>query len=282
MARLGYSGDVEPKAQIAIHYGTPVWRAAYAERLQAPGDHHFRLGGGFWTTLDTSVPLAIGDTAVEAGIWYLGLFRSGSGDWALTLLSAERAHRMQVRPGAHREPPVDLTAPLQYRQVDAMAARRSIELAADPAELGRASLRMRWGGHMLTGAIDVAVESTVTDAPPFALPAPERARTTPSGLRYEILAAGEGEPPGPGDTVRVRYAGWLENGELFDRSPPAGLELPLDKVIAGWREAVQLLRPGGKIIAVLPSALAYGERGVPGRIPPDAVLVFEIELLAPR
>lgn len=106
---------------------------------------------------------------------------------------------------------------------------------------------------------------------------------TESGLQYEILAQGEGGPkPKETDLVEVHYHGTLINGEVFDSSVERGepIVFPLNRVIGGWVEGVQLMSVGDKYRFVIPPHLAYGERGAAGgQIPPHATLVFEVELL---
>jgi len=105
--------------------------------------------------------------------------------------------------------------------------------------------------------------------------------TTVSGLQYEILTDGTGPKPLPGDTVRVHYEGRLLDGTVFDSSIARGTpaEFPLRQVIPGWTEGVQLMPVGSKYRFTVPSDLAYGPSGAGGVIPPNAVLVFDIELL---
>jgi FKBP-type peptidyl-prolyl cis-trans isomerase len=102
----------------------------------------------------------------------------------------------------------------------------------------------------------------------------------PSGLRYQILKPGAGDPPKPTDTVRVNYTGTLIDGTVFDSSDRAGkpLEIPLNNVIAGWTEGMQKIGKGGQIMLFVPPQLGYGDDGRPG-IPPGSVLVFKVELL---
>ncbi len=104
---------------------------------------------------------------------------------------------------------------------------------------------------------------------------------TPSGLQYEILKEGSGDMPGPKDIVRVKYKGSFITGEVFDStdSKPEGIEFPVNGVIAGWTEALQLMKIGSIFRLVIPAALAYGSSGA-GSIPPESTLVFEVELLA--
>lgn len=102
--------------------------------------------------------------------------------------------------------------------------------------------------------------------------------TTPSGLQYQVLQEGKGRQPGATDMVRVNYAGSLVDGHEFDRGE--GIEFPLDRVIPGWTEGLQLMKEGGKTRFFIPSDLAYGERGAGGAIPPNAALIFEVDLIA--
>jgi FKBP-type peptidyl-prolyl cis-trans isomerase FklB len=112
----------------------------------------------------------------------------------------------------------------------------------------------------------------------------ERAEVTvtDSGLQYEILTAAEGDKPAASSTVRTHYHGTLLDGTVFDssvdRDQPA--EFPVNGVIAGWTEALQMMAVGSKWKLYLPYQLAYGERGAGGAIGPYATLIFEVELLA--
>ncbi|KEQ19391.1 FKBP-type peptidyl-prolyl cis-trans isomerase [Endozoicomonas numazuensis] len=107
---------------------------------------------------------------------------------------------------------------------------------------------------------------------------------TDSGLQYEVLVAGDekGEKPGPDSTVRTHYHGTLLNGTVFDSSVDRGepIEFPVNGVIAGWTEALQLMTVGSKWKLFVPYNLAYGAQGAGGVIGPYATLVFEVELLA--
>ena len=105
---------------------------------------------------------------------------------------------------------------------------------------------------------------------------------TPSGLVYRSLRDGNGASPSAADNVKVHYRGTLANGTEFDssykRNAPA--QFPLGGVIPCWTEGVQKMKVGGKAKLTCPSATAYGPRGAGGVIPPNATLVFEVELLA--
>ncbi len=110
--------------------------------------------------------------------------------------------------------------------------------------------------------------------------------TTASGLAIEELAIGEGAEACVGQTVTVHYTGWLTSGRKFDSSKDRRqpFEFPLGRghVIAGWDEGVQGMRVGGSRKLTIPPELGYGARGAGGVIPPDATLVFEVELLGVR
>ena len=110
--------------------------------------------------------------------------------------------------------------------------------------------------------------------------------TTASGLVYEELAAGEGAEATAGRQVFVHYTGWLTDGTKFDsskdRNEPFGFPLGGGRVIKGWDEGVQGMKVGGKRKLTIPPQLGYGERGAGGAIPPNATLVFEVELLEIR
>jgi FKBP-type peptidyl-prolyl cis-trans isomerase len=107
--------------------------------------------------------------------------------------------------------------------------------------------------------------------------------TTPSGLQIEDLNAGTGASPQAGQSVSVHYTGWLTNGTKFDssvdRGQPFNFILGRGQVIKGWDEGVATMQVGGKVKLTIPPALAYGDKGFPGAIPPGSTLVFEVELL---
>lgn len=105
--------------------------------------------------------------------------------------------------------------------------------------------------------------------------------TTESGLQYEELVKGEGESPSAEDTVKVHYKGELVDGTEFDSSYARGepVSFPLNGVIPGWTEGLQLMKEGGKARLVIPADLAYGPGGMGNAIGPNETLVFEVELL---
>ena len=106
-------------------------------------------------------------------------------------------------------------------------------------------------------------------------------KQTASGLQYMVLKEGTGAKPGPTDNVTVHYTGKLLDGTVFDSSVERGepATFPLDRVIAGWTEGLQLMREGSKYRLFIPSELAYGEKGSGDKILPNATLIFDVELI---
>jgi FKBP-type peptidyl-prolyl cis-trans isomerase len=111
--------------------------------------------------------------------------------------------------------------------------------------------------------------------------AKEGVKTTPSGLQYKVLSEGKGDKPAATNVVTVNYRGSLIDGTEFDSSYSRGepATFPLDRVIPGWTEALQLMPEGSKWELYLPPDLAYGDQGAGDRIPPQSALIFEVELI---
>lgn len=112
--------------------------------------------------------------------------------------------------------------------------------------------------------------------------APKEFTATKSGLKYRVLRKSEGKKPKATDTVKVHYKGWLDDKKEFDSSYKRGepIEFPLNGVIPGWTEGMQLVGEGGMIELEIPANLGYGPRGIPGVIPPSSTLHFLVELIS--
>lgn len=123
----------------------------------------------------------------------------------------------------------------------------------------------------------------VSEEPPSEMQADSDYTTTSSGLQYRDLEEGTGATPQPGQTVTVHYTGTLEDGTKFDssrdRGQPFQFRIGVGQVIKGWDEGVATMRAGGRRELVIPPELGYGARGAGGVIPPNATLVFDVELL---
>lgn len=111
----------------------------------------------------------------------------------------------------------------------------------------------------------------------------EKIETTTSGLKFIDEILGKGESPKSGQKVKVHYTGWLESGKKFDssvdRGSPFEFVIGIGQVIKGWDEGVSTMKIGGKRKLIIPSNLAYGSNGAGNAIPPNATLIFDVELL---
>lgn len=135
----------------------------------------------------------------------------------------------------------------------------------------------------LVVAAAAALASPTPPAGPPPLPSAIQWHTTPSGLKYADTVIGKGPTPQDGQIVVVHFTGWLDDGTQFDsthrRGRPFGFPLGSGQVIKGWDEGVRTMRAGGKRRLVVPSPLGYGEQGLGPVVPPNAQLVFDIELV---
>ena len=134
---------------------------------------------------------------------------------------------------------------------------------------------------LLMASVAAAQPSAPAPGPLADAAAEKGAVVTASGLVYRALAEGKGDSPAATDTVRVHYRGRFPDGREFDSSYSRGqpASFPLNRVIRCWTEGVQRMKVGGKAKLTCPAAIAYGERGAGGVIPPNAILLFEVELL---
>ncbi|GLI39709.1 FKBP-type peptidyl-prolyl cis-trans isomerase [Geobacter hydrogenophilus] len=138
-------------------------------------------------------------------------------------------------------------------------------------------------GVAIAACSDKDAKSSGETKPAAVSTAPAGAVTTPSGLSYVDLVVGNGPQPTSGKPVKVHYTGWLENGTKFDssvdRGEPFVFTIGAGEVIPGWDEGVMTMKVGGKRRLIVPSKLGYGTAGAGGVIPPNATLIFEVELL---
>jgi FKBP-type peptidyl-prolyl cis-trans isomerase len=159
-------------------------------------------------------------------------------------------------------------------------AMASEEHALEPAELQAAMERLN---ELMAEARQAQAEESLAAGQAYLAENAEREGvvTTESGLQYEVIEEGEGEPPVPGDQVTVHYRGTLIDGTEFDssyeRDEPATFDV--GGVIAGFSEGLQLMRPGATYRLVIPANLAYGPQGAGQNIGPNATLIFEVEMI---
>ncbi|KMO28036.1 FKBP-type peptidyl-prolyl cis-trans isomerase [Methylobacterium aquaticum] len=140
---------------------------------------------------------------------------------------------------------------------------------------------MRRSPFVLAGALTIAMTASAS-ADSFV--------TAPSGLQYKDTVAGTGPQPATGQTVSVHYTGWLyqdgKKGKKFDssldRGQPLNFAVGTGQVIKGWDEGLSTMKVGGKRTLIIPADLGYGARGAGGVIPPNATLMFDVELLGVR
>jgi hypothetical protein len=140
----------------------------------------------------------------------------------------------------------------------------------------------------IAGQLDIlsSFAIAVTNPPNSSLIAIEQGEkliTTRSGLKYKVIKSGRGATPKKGQTVFVHYTGTLTNGRKFDssrgRGKPFSFQVDMGQVIPGWDEALKTMKVGERRQLMIPPQLAYGETGVAGVIPPNATLIFDVELL---
>ncbi|MFK7847467.1 MAG: FKBP-type peptidyl-prolyl cis-trans isomerase [Rhodothermales bacterium] len=141
-------------------------------------------------------------------------------------------------------------------------------------------------GLITLSACDSNDEDPEINDPPFQVVADADYTETATGLKYFDLVTGTGDVATVGDTLSVEYTGWLQNGFIFDTSvylprPPFSVIIGTSPLIEGWTEGLQGMQEGGQRQLVIPPSLGYGTRGQ-GAIPPNAVMIFEVEVVSLR
>ena len=132
--------------------------------------------------------------------------------------------------------------------------------------------------HRQQAYVDSVFSSAAQQAFVDKAAAAEGAVRTPSGLVFQVIVEGEGVTPVSGDDAVLNYVGSFSDGSVFDRTDEP-VTFDVDRLVPGFSEGLKMMRTGGKYRIVIPASLGYGERGVPGDIPPNAALDFTIELL---
>lgn len=279
LTRVAWLDHTGAAHQIWIDYGQPEWRPGYGQLAARAG--RYQLGRDAWTTLYANLSFRIGDTEIAPGLWHVGIVRGEDGAWSLLLFAGARilTTRMPATRVAQLDP--DLVVPLAHERTDTSESLLRIELRAQRDEPGRAHLQLAWGDHRLRADLRARLElPPPPQFPQFERPDALPLRTTPSGLRYQVILAGSGEVPGPRDTAHIHYALWRDDGTEVDSSygrADGPIGFPLDRVIEGMREGLALMKPGAQFRFVIPPELAYGE-SAPAPIGPHATLVFLVEL----
>ena len=175
--------------------------------------------------------------------------------------------------------------PFDGLDIDAVLAGLSDAFTGEAAKVDNNTLRSAFGEiheRMQAAKVEQS-KAQIEEGEKFLKENAEReeVQVTESGLQYEVLETGDGEVPNADSTVRVHYHGTFIDGKVFDSSYERGqpAEFPVNGVIKGWTEALQMMPAGSKWKVYVPSELAYGEQGAGGAIPPFTSLVFDVELL---
>lgn len=283
MTRIVWNG-MSGEQRLSIDYGPARWRPEYEAIVVGAGAaRHVVLGKGAWTTLQSSVDLRFGEKRVPRGRWYLGVHRDEAGAWALTLMAADKVDAEGVYLGGALATQTDVRVPMRLEQDATRVEDLTIALAVDSKAKQNVALSLVWGTHRLCLDFVAEVDDRESPGVPAFAPTPKaKLVMTASGLGYEQLQAGAGRRPTPTDRVSVHYTGWLDDGTIFDSSYWGGqpVTFPLQAVVKGFGEGLQLMQPGAVFQFTIPPDLAYGERGAGQLVPPNATLVFQVTLLA--
>ncbi|WP_414828573.1 FKBP-type peptidyl-prolyl cis-trans isomerase [Alteromonas sp. H39] len=177
------------------------------------------------------------------------------------------------------------TNPFDGMTIDAVVAGLQDAFGGSQPQVDNDTLRNAFGEihQRMQAAKEEASKAVIEEGNAFLAKNAERdeVSVTESGLQYEVIAEGEGNSPNADSTVRVHYHGTLINDQVFDSSYERGqpAEFPVNGVIKGWTEALQMMKEGAKWRLYVPHNLAYGEQGAGGAIAPYSTLVFDVELL---
>ncbi|MBI5852894.1 MAG: FKBP-type peptidyl-prolyl cis-trans isomerase [Planctomycetes bacterium] len=275
---LGLSGE----QSVTLEYGQPTWRPEYERFAEQRSAEPLILGKGALTTLRSDVDLAFGEQKLARGRWYVGARRSDQKGWFLALFAADRIDASGRGTTAILATEPDLLVPMLVAHEEDPVELFEITLSASKETPHNLTLAMAWGPYRMGAAIGAAFDPRKpAGTPEFALTEAGKGIKTASGLIYEPLHAGAGAPPGPNDTVRAHYAGWLTDGTMFYSTHVRGEPEPLKSewVVKGFAEGLQLMPQGATFRLTIPPELAYGARGAGNRVPPNATLVFTVTLL---
>ena len=283
MTRVVWHG-MSGEQRLSIDYGPAKWRPEYGAIVVGAGAaRHVVLGRGAWTTLQSTVDLRFGEKRVPRGRWYLGVHRDQAGAWALTMMAADKVDADGVYLGGALATQTDVRVPMRLEEDAKPVEDLTIALAVDSKAKKNVALSLAWGTYRL--GLDFLAEADDRESPgvpTFAATPEAKLVTTASGLGYEQLSAGAGRRPTPNDRVTVHYTGWLDDGTIFDSSYWGGqpVAFPLNAVVKGFAEGLQLMQPGAVFQFTIPPGLAYGDQGAGQLVPPNATLVFQVTLLA--